>query len=697
MKGSELYSLVNILAGTDSHHGFSTGNCLPLIAYPWGHTHWTIQTTEARWFFHPDHQKFQGFRATHQPSPWMGDYGQLVFMPFTGEPPRLDPEGRSSAYWRGLSPHRADITLNRYGINCAFEVNRASASLHWTAAFEFPKFKIPPTASDTTHNFLIEGYTEFRLDARTVCVKSTQNSGGIPDSFGTYYVFEFDCDVQANEVAEGRLVISLAAQKAMFRFSVKIGVSFISYDQAKQNILNDKEDTAEKAWHKIFKRFRLKGQETHLKTFAHCLYRACLFPRETHEYDADGNPHHYSFYTGEVLPGEATTDNGFWDTYRTVYPWYNLFFPSRSSKAIQGWIKAYEEGGWFPQWATPGYRACMVGTHIDAVIADAVVKGTEGFDKEKALEGMLKHAYQKGDDQGAYGRLGIEDYLARGYVSEETVEGSVARSLDYAYDDWCIAQVQYALGQDSVELEARGQTYRHLFDPEVGFMRAKHANGEWANFREFEWGGPYVEGGPWQASWAVQHDPEGLAELFGGEKPFLEKLKKMFETPPYFEVGHYRFEIHEMTEMAQDNFGQYAHSNQPVHHVIYFFMQATEPEMRRYGRHLLKRVMNEMYTPNRFCGDEDNGEMACWFLFSSLGFFPFCPGKPEYIAGAMLFDEASITMENGSFLNLKRNELIDAPKAIAALAEPGIQIQEFPNQTIPHTALKKGGIWEMPG
>lgn len=682
MKGSELYSLVNVLAGTDSHHGFSTGNSLPLIAYPWGHTHWTIQTTEARWFFHPDHQKFQGFRATHQPSPWMGDYGQLVFMPFTGEPPRLDPEGRSSAYSSGLQPDKALIFLKRYGIHCHLLARRTGAKLAWGPDSTFPTTEPLPILNEKRNRFLVEGFVDFEAEQRVLRVRVSKSSGGTPDKFSTFYLFKFSEQFTVEQVGEDRLYLDFGVIRSEPPgIGAEIGVSFISYDQAEQNIINDSQSrSASSVWENIFNRFRLQGDETHLKTFANCLYRACLFPRETHEFDADGNPHHYSFYTGEVLPGEATTDNGFWDTYRTVYPWYNLFFPSRSSKAIQGWIKAYEEGGWFPQWATPGYRACMVGTHIDAVIADAVVKGVEGFDTEKALEGMLKHAYQKGDDEGAYGRLGIEDYLARGYVSEETVEGSVARSLDYAYDDWCIAQVQKALNQDSSELEQRAQNYKHLFDSEVGFMRAKHANGDWAHFREFEWGGPYVEGGPWQASWAVQHDPEGLAELFGGENPFLEKLKKMFEIPPYFEVGHYGFEIHEMTEMAQDNFGQYAHSNQPVHHVIYFFMQSADPEMRRYGRHLLKRVMNEMYTPEGFCGDEDNGEMACWFLFSSLGFFPFCPGKPDYIVGSMLFDEASITMEDGSFLNLKRNHLLDHPPT-----------------PISHKTLLHGGDFEFPG
>lgn len=663
----DLSRKVNVLAGTRSHFGFSAGNTLPLAATPFGHTHWSIQTDHhSSWFFHPDHHKFQGFRATHQPSPWMGDWGQIVFMPFVGEIPRLDPDGRASAYHlMRPSPYRLAVELVRYGFVFSLDANRTGASLSWMmsgrTAVPFPEAPC----------FLIEGFTECKIEGNDILVSSTNSSGSTPPNFATYFVFRFPKDDVLEVVSEDhqRLVVRVIGEKSIVIAVAEVGVSFISFDQAKRNV-RDWETEADtesgdllvpQAWKLIFDQFSLTGPEEEISKFATCLYRANLFPRETHEYDHSGNPVHYSFFNGEVLPGEAVTDNGFWDTYRTVYPWFNLFQPEVSSRAIRGWIEAFKEGGWFPQWASPGYRACMVGTHIDAVIADAVVKRVEGFDARLALQGMEKHASQPGDEHGAYGRLGIQDYLELGYVAEETVEGSVARSLDYAYDDWCLAQVQRHLNEDSSKALARSQNYKRLFDPAVGFMRARHKDGSWSHFREFEWGGPYVEGGPWQSSWAVQHDPDGLAELFGGEEAFLTKLSQIVTTPPKFEHGHYGFEIHEMTEMAMANFGQYAHSNQPVHHVLYFFMLADNPKWHEFGREWIGKVLRELYTLDSFPGDEDNGEMACWYLFSSLGFYPFCPGRPEYIAGGTLFDSVKIQLPNGKVLTVIGDDQIALP------------------------------------
>lgn len=640
----DLSRKVNVLAGTRSHFGFSTGNTLPLAATPFGHTHWSIQTDHhSSWFFHPDQHKFQGFRATHQPSPWMGDWGQIVFMPFAGDIPRHDPDGRASSFKAKYSAHQIEVDLIRYGILATLEVGSRCAKL--TLQSEVPLTK-----------FLIDGYSDLFLFHNEIHISSTQNSGGTMDNFACHYVFRFP---EGTILAESKVGERTSVFECQCSSEIKIGVSLISPEQAQRNV--DEELNSKQSWDSIFNQFELQGPEVEVTKFATCLYRANLFPRFTHEYDEHGNPVHYSFYTGEVLPGEAVTDNGFWDTYRTVYPWFNLFKPETSAKAIRGWCAAYREGGWFPQWASPGYRACMVGTHIDAVIADAVAKEVDGIPVKECLAGMLKHTFEKGDDAGAFGRLGIEDYLELGYVAEETVEGSVARSLDYAYDDWCIAQVLEKVGESSQEFLKRAKNYEKLFDPAVGFMRAKHKDGSWSHFREFEWGGPYVEGGPWQSSWAVLHDPEGLAELFGGEEAFLTKLSQIVTTPPKFEHGHYGFEIHEMTEMAMANFGQYAHSNQPVHHVLYFFMLANNPKWHEFGREWIGKVLRELYTIDSFPGDEDNGEMACWYLFSSLGFYSFCPGRPEYIAGGTLFDSVKIQLPNGKVLTVIGDDQIALP------------------------------------
>ncbi len=408
-----------------------------------------------------------------------------------------------------------------------------------------------------------------------------------------------------------------------------------------------------------------------------------LFPRTFHEPKTGGGIHHYSPFSGQVHDGPLVSDNGFWDTYRTVYPLLALISPTKLGEILSGWVNSYREGGWFPQWVSPGYRACMVGTHIDAVFADAVVKGIKGFDVETAYEGMRKHAFEVGDEHGAYGRLGIASYLEKGYVPDEEHEGATARTLDYAYNDFCLSQIALALGkqEDAALFRGRALNYRHLYDPSVGFMRGKTAGGEWSEpWTEFRWGGGYVEGGAWQSTWAVQHDPQGLINLMGGEQPFLDKLSQLTQLDPKFEVGSYGFEIHEMTEMACADFGQYAHSNQPVHHALYLFAAAGRPDLtQRWTR----EVMSRLYTPQYLPGDEDNGEMCAWYILNALGIYPLCPGHPSYVFGSPLFRKATVKREG-------------APDLVVEADGPGVYVKgitldglEFRGLSISHALLNQ--------
>ena len=488
MKGQELYDLVNTLAGTQSHYGFSTGNTLPIAAMPFGLTHWAVQTSEGNWFFSSTHRKFQGFRATHQPSPWICDYGRLTILPLTGAG-RLDADGRASSYSADFSPHEISVNLHRFDIKAKLTPTRSCARIE----IQYP-------SKDRSQLFIEgqQGHSQVcvRADLNEIHFASSQTSGGTLDNFACYYVVRANAEFEVLKETEHSVLIRLMDVDSA---NVQVGSSFISFEQARLNIEQEfapNVETAHEAWQKIFANYELQTSRLDtLKVFANCLYRANLFPRETHEFDANGQPHHYSFYNGQIVPGVAVTDNGFWDTYRTVYPWYNLVTPSRSALTMTGWNAAYQEGGWFPQWASPGYRGCMVGTHVDVIIADAVVKGIP-FDAELALQGMLKHATQVGHESGSYGRLGILDHLKLGYVAEETCEGAVARSLDYAYDDFCISQVAAALGKSDVAAKylQESQKYRNLYDPSVGFMRARHQDGSWADFNQFRWGGTLCGG-----------------------------------------------------------------------------------------------------------------------------------------------------------------------------------------------------------
>ncbi len=695
-----LLAYVNPLQGTDSHYGFSTGNTLPLTAMPFGMNHWSPQTDEGSWFFSPRARKLQGVRLTHQPSPWIGDYGALTILPQAG--PRATGAGRRATAYR---PDRATFkphTFRAELIASDIVLEMAPTERGAIFRFSFPEGVESRVILDPARG---ESFAQVLDDRRTVVGYTRGAAGGVVDGFAHHFVARFDRDIlswahfaQDSILPDGQspgervgiaLELGLGGPVLM-----RIATSFIGPEQALRNLeleLGEEPfDTilarAEAAWEANLGRIRVEISDfQELRTFYSCLYRTQLFPRIWHEIGPDGAPIHRSPYDGQVHPGVLYTDNGFWDTYRTEYPLLALLSPARLSEILQGWVNAYKEGGWFPQWASPGYRACMVGTHIDAVMADAVSRGVRGFDVETALEGMLKHAFHPGKEDGSFGRIGIEDYQKLGYVPASHHE-SVARSLDYAYDDYCIAQVAEALGEGAQALRTRQTHYRNSFDPAVGFMRGRNADGSWQEpWDEFHWGSPYVEGGPWQCLWAVPHDVEGLAELLGGKEAMVAKLDQMLATPPKFTTGAYGMEIHEMTEMACADFGQYAHSNQPVHHVLYLYAALGQPERTQQE---VRRVMAEMYSPDHFAGDEDNGEMAAWYVLSALGLFPLCPGDGTWTLGSPLFDRAVVHLEGGGQLTL---EAPGADVGSGLVEEVSLNGEPVRGPSIQHALVSQGG------
>lgn len=707
-------ALVNPLQGTASEYAFSHGNTLPLVARPFGMTNWTPQTGDGPWFFHPDARQLQGIRATHQPSPWIGDYGQFMLMPQTG---RLLPDAsrRTSVFRPDQTvyyPHYFGTFLGRY---------RVTVELTATERCAYFRFVFPPNEPCRliVHPFAGDSHLEFDWEARVVRGSTRANNGGVPDDFAAYFVVQVDCPVQAEHsgffadertfsgqrAAEGR---GIGAYLALVPprdgvVHVRVGTSFIDWAQAEENIAQEIGQAqfyemvaeGEAAWEDVLRVVDIfGGSDAQLRTFYSCLYRSVLFPHAWHERLSSGEVVHRSPYDGKVHPGVLYTDQGPWDVYRTQYPLLALLFPARLAEILQGWVNAYKEGGWFPKWASPGYRSCMIGTHIDAIMADAYVKGIRGFDLEAAYEGMRRNAFEPGSQDGAVGRKGLEYYMRLGYVPADKVEESVSRTLDFAYNDFCIAQVAKGLGrkEDHELLIARAQNYRNVFDPSVGFMRGRNADGSWVEpFREFAWGGPYVEGGVWQCGWAVQHDPAGLIALMGGREQFLAKLETLLSTPPYFEVGTYNREIHEMTEMAAVDFGQYAHSNQPSHHVLYLFAAAGAPWKTEYW---VRRVLQELYGPDSrgFCGDEDNGEMSAWYIFSALGFYPFCPGHPSYVLGSPLFKRAVLHLANDKeFIISAPNNAHDRPfvKRVLLNGKP------YTKSYLLHETIAQGGALEF--
>ncbi|MGH9345398.1 MAG: GH92 family glycosyl hydrolase, partial [Terriglobia bacterium] len=582
----------------------------------------------------------------------LSDYGEAIFLPFCGDP-NPDAQLRSSS-WRPegatLRPYSFRLALARYQADVEMIPTERCALL--TARF----------SSGDSPGLLIEipgdgDAIQFDETNRTVRFTSTINEGGAPKNFATYYVVRFAEPWDSTDLHQAAMSkIAMVRYKTGVSVEARIATSFISFEQAERNLnrelgtksVDELRAGGESIWREHFNRIEVEGGDRSQRTiFYSCLYRALLFPRVWHEPDAEDRPHHFSPYNGKVVPGVMYADQGYWDTYRAWYPFMSIVFPDRLAEILQAWVNAYSEGGWLPQFPAPGYRACMTGSLIDAVFGDAAVKGIRGFDLATAYKGLKKHATQPGDPTLGYGRRGIEDYLRLGYVSVDHVQQSVAETADAAYGDFCIAQVAKALGHDNdaAMFLKRSRNWRNVFDPGTGFLRGKHVNGTWLEpFDPFAWGSPYVEGSAWQHRWDVPQDISGLIESMGGNDRAVAALDKMLALSPIFHVGVYGQEIHEMSEMAAVNFGQYAQSNQPVHHLLYIFAVAGRPDRTQYWA---RRVMAELYSHDVFPGDEDTGSMAAWFLLGAMGFYSLCPGKAEYVAGSPLFDRVTLRLPGG--------------------------------------------------
>jgi predicted alpha-1,2-mannosidase len=647
---------VNPLQGTASDRSFSTGNTYPAVGVPRGMTYWTPQTSDSVFIFDRRCPKLSGLRATHSPSPWMGDFGHFDVLPVVG-PPGLTPTQRATAFSvrdSTFAPHRFTTRLPRRPIAIDLSATDRAAVIEFTfhgdvgdqAGVVLQAGASPSTAPSSMW---------VRDGGRTVVGVSRACHGEAVAGFGGWFVAEVsgaDVTRSATLTPEGLLRDgeSIDDRRAGVYLqlrphgpvTLRIGTSFISEAQARLNLrreIGDREvdavaEASARAWD-AWLRKAPPAEQVHAepRRYHSAMYRVGLFPTKMHEPDEHGRPQHFSPYDGRVHPGVLYTNNGFWDTYRTVYPLLGLIDPEGFGQIVEGFLAAYREGGWLPKWASPGYRDCMVGTHLDSVIAEAVAHDIHGFDWAEAYEAIRRHAFEPGDPHGRWGRQGLASYLERGYVDDRTPH-SVCRTLDFAYCDWCIAQVARHLGYeaDAETLLGRAQNYRHLWHAGVGFMRPRKAAGAWVEpWSEWDWGPAYIEGGPWQHSWTVPHDLDGLAELIGGRDALADKLERLFDTPPRFDIGRYPDEIHEMTEMAlaRDaagrDFGQYAHSNQPSHNLLW---QLQALGRTGFAQPQIDRVLRDLYTPDDLPGDEDNGEMSAWYLLSVLGRPRPCPGRP---------------------------------------------------------------------
>ena len=706
---------VNPLIGTQSTFDFSTGNTYPAIARPWGMNFWTPQTGKMGngWTYSYTEKKICGFKQTHQPSPWINDYGQFSIMPVVGAP-EFDADKRAS--WFGhkgesVKAYYYKVYLADYDVVTEFSPTDRAALFRFT----FPESKDSYIVVDA---FDKGSYIKIDKANNRIIGYTTRNSGGVASNFKNYFVVEFDkpfeyistfvngklekdaTEQQANHVGA---VIGFATSKGE-QVNARVASSFISHEQAAINLKELGDDTLEeitekgrKAWNEVLGRIEIEGGNLdQYRTFYSCLYRATLFPQKHHEINAEGEVVHYSPHNGKVEKGYFYTGTGFWDTFRSLFPLLNMLYPSENQKMQEGFVNVYRESGFFPEWSSPGHRGCMIGNNSASVLADAYLKDVKVEDTETMFEGILHGTKNVHPKVSSSGRLGHEYYNTLGYVPYDVkINENTARTLEYAYNDWCIYRLAKELKrpQEEIDLFAkRAMNYRNVFDKETRLMRGRNKDGKFmAPFSPLKWGDAFTEGNSWHYTWSVFHDPQGLIDLMGGEKVFVEMLDSVFTVPPHFDDSYYGFPIHEIREMTVMNMGNYAHGNQPVQHMIYLYNYAGEPWKTQYWA---RQVMDRFYTPtpDGYCGDEDNGQTSAWYIFSALGFYPVCPASDEYVMGAPLFKKATIHLENGKTFE------INAPENSADniyIDNLKLNKKNYTRNYITHSDIMRGGKMDV--
>ena len=708
---------VNILVGTMSKHSLSTGNTYPAVARPWGMNFWTPQTGTMGdgWAYCYTADKIRGFKQTHQPSPWINDYGQFTIMPVTGRPVFNQDERASwfSHKAEEARPYYYGVYLADHDVYVELTPTERAASFRMT----YPESDQSYIVIDAFDN---GSYVKVIPSENKIVGYTTKNSGGVPSDFKNWFVIESDTSFEyVRTIADGNIesenlesqsshsgaVVGFKTAKGQ-KVNLKVASSFISLEQAEINLkeLGDGDFDRIKAegrnrWNEILGRIKVEDDNIdNVRTFYSCLYRSVLFPRNLTEVNEAGKNVHYSPHTGEVCDGYFFTDTGFWDTFRCLFPLLNLVYPEMNEMMQEGLVNTYKESGFLPEWASPGHRGCMVGNNSASVVADAYVKGIRGYDIETLWDAVNHGANAVHPTVLSTGRWGWDWYNKLGYVPCNVgINESAARTLEYAYNDWCIYTLGKALGKSAQEIEVykqRALNYRNLYRKEFSLMSGRKSDGTFSdNFSPLKWGGDFTEGNALHYTWSVFHDPAGLISLMGGDEAFTANLDNVFEIPPHFDDSYYGFTIHEIREMQIMNMGNYAHGNQPIQHMLYLYNWSGQSWK---AQERIREVMDKFYTcnPDGYCGDEDNGQTSAWYVFSAMGFYPVCPATDQYILGTPLFKKMEVQMANGKTLKLcapdnsPENCYIDAMK---------VNGKKYSRSYLTHDQLINGGtiIFDM--
>lgn len=682
--GGERTSKVNPFIGTGGH-----GHTFPGPSLPFGMIQPGPDTRLTGWDgcsgYHDSDRRIYGFSHTHLSGTGIPDYGDVLLMPMTGEP-RLEngadgKPGYSSAFRKeteGAAPGYYAVTLDDPGIRVELTTSRRAA-MH---RYALPRGKDAWVVLDLAHrDEVIESSLRVVSDRE---IEGSRRSRAWAKDQRLFFVARFSRPFRPGP-DEKNLKAALAFGKKGGPLLVKVGISAVDVEGARRNLeaeipgwdFDGLRRAADVAWERELGKIRVEGGSRRQQVvFYTALYHSFLAPNLYT--DVDGR------YRGRDL--EIHRANGFqvhtvfslWDTFRALHPLLAIVDRARTRDFVKTFLKQYEEGGRLPVWELSANETdCMIGYHAVPVIADAILEGIGGFDSELAFEAMKASA-----DSGARGLAGYE---RDGFISAQEEAESVSKTLEYAYDDWCIAEVAAKLGfpADEARYRRRAQAWAHLFDPSTGFMRAR-VEGHWSRpFDPSSVDVNYTEANAWQYSFFVPHDVEGLMRLHGGREAFARKLDALFTADSRMS-GRDQSDITGLV-------GQYAHGNEPSHHMAYLYAFAGQPWKTQA---MARRLMDEMYAdaPDGLSGNEDCGQMSAWFVLSALGFYPVAPGSGRYVLGTPLFPRATIRLENG------KSFVIRAPK----VSEKAIHVvsarldgRPWSKSWLGHEALADGGSLDL--
>ena len=706
---TEPVDMVNPLTGTLSKFELSTGNNYPVIALPWGMNFWTPQTGKNGdgWQYTYTADKIRGFKQTHQPSPWMNDYGMFSLMPITGEAV-FDEEKRASWFSHKAEiakPYYYRVYLADYDITTEIAPTERAAMFRFT----FPQEEMSYVVLDAYDR---GSYVQIQPEKNRIVGYTTRNSGGVTKDFKNWFIidfgsrsFDYTSVTDSKEIFTDRKELKDNHTGAIVGFrtghrdviTARVASSFISLEQAERNLnelgkksFDEIASDGRKIWNDVLGRIQVEGgSEEQMRTFYSCLWRSLHFPRRFYEIDEKGNPIHYSPYNGQILPGYLFADTGVWDTFRCLFPFLNLVYPSMNEEMQAGLVNAYLESGYLPEWSSPGHRDCMIGQNSASVVADAYIKGIRVANQDKLWDAVTYGAHHH-LDRSASGRVGHDYYDRLGYVPCNVGIGqNVARTLEYAYNDWSIYTLGKAMGKSEAELapyKKAALNYANVYNPARKLMCGREEQGAFnAEFVPENWSGEFCEGNSWHWSFCVFHDPAGLSKLMGGRDEMTEMMDSVFVLPSYLGLRS-RGMIHEMREMQVMDMGQYAHGNQPIQHMVYLYNWTGQPWKAQYWT---REIMDKLYNPNAdaYCGDEDNGQTSAWYVFSAMGFYPVCPGTKQYAMGSPLFQKILVKLENGKTIQI---EAPDNNKQTRYVKDVKVNGKSVSRTWLEHDELTKG-------